>query len=98
MSCGANRARQSNPRRLFAKAKLLLVETWLFARREPKAKCAQHGEPTGNAQRPAPADHGSCDAIVYANMFPHARNLIDPVGHRLSDRQKNLADVFVSRF
>jgi len=72
-------------RRLFAKAKLLLMETRFLSRGEPKAKRAQHGEPARHAERSVRGDYGACDAIVHANMFSHAGNLIDPVGHPLSD-------------
>ena len=75
--------------RLFAKPELRLGEMGPTLRGKAKTKRPQHRETTWDAPGRAITDDGGCKAIAKTMSFCHANNLHHPVGHLLSNRQKN---------
>jgi len=58
-------------------------------RRKTKTKRPQQRETTRDAPGGAITVDGDCKAIAKTMSFCHANNLHHPVGHLLSNRQKN---------
>jgi hypothetical protein len=75
--------------RLFAEPKFQLAKMGPTLRGEAKPERPQHRETARDTPGHAITGGGSCEAIAEAMILCHVSSLHYPVGHLLSDRQKN---------